>query len=70
MKKEFIDYMYELKSLIQSDIDRLVDRSDLVQVKCCENMPNQNEDQAELRTRRSQIGSLNETIQKYFDTHY
>jgi len=24
MKKEFIDFMYELRSLIQSDIDRLV----------------------------------------------
>ena len=65
MKKEFIDFMYEQRSLIQEDIDRLA--------ILCEDPPYEpsdyNETMAELRTRRSQIQSLNATIQKYFDIH-
>lgn len=67
MKKEFIDYMYELRSLIQQDIDRLVDILKSPQDGNCSGCGNESE--AELRTRRSQIGSLNQTIEKYFKTH-
>lgn len=67
MKKEFIDYMYELRSLIQADINRLVEISKHPKDGSCQGCGD--ETQAELRTRRSQIGSVNGTIEKYFETH-
>ena len=67
MKKEFIDYLYELRGLIQADIDRLVELNKQPKDSNCQGCGN--ETQAELRTRRSQIGSVNETIEKYFETH-
>lgn len=67
MKKEFIDYLYELRGLIQADIDRLVELNK--QPKDGNYQRYSYEAQAELRTRRSQIGSINETIEKYFETH-
>lgn len=67
MKKEFIDYLYELRGLIQADIDRLVELNKQPKDGNCQGCGDEN--QAELRTRRSQIGSVNETIEKYFETH-
>jgi hypothetical protein len=67
MKKEFIDYLYELRGLIQSDIDRLVELNKQPKDGNCQGCGD--ELQAELRTRRSQISSVNETIEKYFKTH-
>lgn len=67
MKKEFIDYLYELRGLIQADIDRLVELNKQPKDGNCKGCGD--ETQAELRTRRSQIGSVNETIEKYFETH-
>lgn len=67
MKKEFIDYLYELRGLIQVDIDRLVELNRQPKDENC--LMYGDEIQAELRTRRSQIGSVNETIEKYFETH-
>ena len=67
MKKEFIDYLYELRGLIQEDINRLVELNKQPKDINCQGCGN--ETQAELRTRRSQIGSVNETIEKYFETH-
>lgn len=67
MKKEFIDYLYELRGLIQADIDRLVELNKQPKDGNCQGCGD--ETQAELRTRRSQIGSVNETIEKYFETH-
>ena len=69
MKKEFLDKMYELRSLIQADIDRLVDICKQDRFKCCENMDESHEPSAELRTRRSQIGSTNKLIEEYLDIH-
>jgi len=67
MKKEFIDYLYELRGLIQADIDRLVELNKQPKDGKCEGCGDKI--QAELRTRRSQIGSVNETIEKYFEMH-
>jgi hypothetical protein len=67
MKKEFIDYMYELRWLIQTDINRLVELNKQPRDGNCQGCGD--EVQTELRTRRSQIGSVNETIEKYFETH-
>ena len=67
MKKEFVDYLYELRGLIQADIDRLVDISKQPREA---NHPEQGAAiDAELRTRRSQIQSINQTIEKYFEIH-
>lgn len=65
MKKEFIDYLYELRALVQADIDRL---NESLKMPFNEDSTDI-EIQAELRTRRSQIGSINETIEKYFTLH-
>ena len=65
MKKEFLDYLYELRGKIQLDIDRLVQIAKepiSIEQKHCDS-------DAELRTRRSQIGSVNETIEKYLQFH-
>jgi transcription elongation factor Elf1 len=67
MKKQFIDYLYELRASVQNDIDRLVELNKLTRNADCKDCGD--EIQAELRTRRSQIGSINETIEKYFETH-
>jgi len=59
MKKEFIDYLYELRGDIQKEIDRLVEASKNQDEKCrgCGSPV-----EAELSTRRSQISSLNWTV--------
>lgn len=67
MKKEFIDYLYELRGSVQADIDRLVELNKQPRDGNCEDCGF--EPEAELRTRRSQIGSINKTIEKYFETH-
>ena len=63
MKKEFLDYLYELRALIQADINRLIElNKHPIHAKCkdCGS-----EVMAELRTRRSQLSSLDETIGTY-----
>ena len=67
MKKEFIDFMYEQRALIQTDIDQLVEKRKLPTDGSCEGCGNEIE--AELRTRRSQIQGVNKAIEKYFEVH-
>lgn len=69
MKKEFLDYLYNLKSLIEADIERLVKIGKNPKQQCCEKMGGQDENMAELRTRRSQLSSLDKTIVQYLDKH-
>ena len=69
MKKEFLDFLYELRGKVQLDIDELVELSEQDKCRCCENMSSEDEVQAELRTRRSQIQSINDSIQKYLELH-
>ena len=69
MKKEFLDHLYELRALVQADIDRLVEVCKNNRFKCCDDMDESHEPSAELRTRRSQIGSINTTIEKYLELH-
>lgn len=69
MKKEFLDKMYELRSLVWADIDRLVEVCKQDRCRSCDNMSNEYEPQAELRTRRSQVGSLNKLIEDYLEIH-
>ena len=61
--------MYELKSLIWTDIDRLVKVCKQDRSQCCDNMSGQYEPEAELRTRRSQMVSLNKLIEDYMEIH-
>lgn len=67
MKKEFLDKLYELRALIQIDIDSLIEKNKepiSEDFKGCGN-----EIEAELRTRRSQIGSTNKLIEQYLEIH-
>lgn len=67
MKKEFLDKLYELRGLIQADIDLLVEKKKLPTDGSCEGCGNEVE--AELRTRRSQQGSTNKLIEEYLEIH-
>ena len=67
MKKEFLDYLYKLKALIQLDIDRLIELNKQPIPTKCEDCVS--EVMAELRTRRSQLSSLDETIEMYIKIH-
>lgn len=68
MKKEFIDYLYELRWMIQSEINRLVElNNSTVRDAKCKDCGD--EIRTELNMRRIQIQSVNQTIEKYFETH-
>lgn len=67
MKKEFLDYLYEQRALVQADIDRLVEFKK--QPISAEDRNPIYEIEAEERTRRSQIQGINKTIEKYLETH-
>ena len=64
MKKEFLDYLYEYRSKLQLDIDRLVE-----QQKQPRDSSKDNDWDCELRMRRSEIQSCNKTIEKYLKWH-
>ncbi len=70
MNKIFIDYLYNLKHLVENDIEKLSELSKQPRTQCCDNMPMHNESEAELRTRRSQLGSIDETIERYLKYHF
>ena len=69
MEKEFLDKMYELRSLVWADIERLVDVCKQDRFQCCDYMSCHYEPEAELRIRRSQAGSLNKLIYDYLEIH-
>ena len=66
MKKEYLDYLYELRSSIQNEIKNLEYK-----------YKQPSDDQcswndvllAELRTRKSQLGSLDSCIEKYLEIY-
>ena len=65
MKKEFLDYLYELRGLVIMDIDKLV----TITRQPTDDDYGHRETEAELRTRRSQIEGINKTIEKYLEIH-
>lgn len=65
MIKEFLDFLYEQRFEVQTEIDKLEKSNKAPKMKCCENMPNTNEDMAALNVRRLQIQGINKTIEKY-----
>lgn len=67
MKKEFLDFLYEQRALVQADIDRIVEIKK--QPLDANDKGRYEEIQAEERTRRSQIQGINKTIEKYLETH-
>lgn len=60
MKKEYLDFLYDLRSLIKADIDRLSES-----IKS----PDEKGMLAELRTRRSQLASTDDCIKEYILIH-
>lgn len=69
MKKEYLDIIYDLRNRVITDIERLKRLQENPRYKCCDNMPNQNENMAELRTRRSQLSSIDGLIEDYIRVH-
>ena len=65
MKKEYLDIIYDLRGRVIADVERL---------KELEKQPKpagltQDENLAELRTRRSQLSSIEELIESYIRVH-
>ena len=69
MKKEFLDFLYEQRALVQADIDRLVEIQKQPINADDDSKSIMYEKEAELRTRRSQIQGINKIIEKYLETH-
>ena len=69
MKKEFLDYIYKLKSRLQEEIKRLVEINENSITISCDYINCQDEILIELKTRRSQLTSLEETIETYLKLH-
>ena len=70
MKKKFLDEIYSLRERVNADIERLVEASKQPQSGCthCE-ISSADVLMAELRTRRSQLSSIDDTIQSYLTLH-
>ena len=68
MKKEYLDFLYEKRSEVQIEIDRLVE--------VCKNPRDGEckgcgfEPEGELRARRSQIQGINKSIEFYLEIHH
>ena len=69
MKKKYLDIIYELRNRVIADIERLKGLQENPKYRCCDNMPNQDENMAELRTRRSELNSIDGLIEDYIRVH-
>jgi hypothetical protein len=69
MKKEYLDIIYDLRNRVIADIERLSELQKEPKYKCCDNMPNEDERMAELRTRRSELSSIDGLIEDYIRVH-
>jgi len=71
MKKEFLDYLYELRSDVQGQIDDLVEKDKTEpQSQCCDKMELLNETKATITAKRQHIYDLNKSIEKYLSLHH
>lgn len=68
MKKDYIDFLYDKRSLIKIEICRLVEVCKQPRAQCCDDMDSQFEPKAELRIRRSQLESIDDIINEYIET--
>lgn len=69
MKKQYLDSLYDLRASLLTEIDRLTILSKNPRSKCCDNMSGENETEAELRTRRSELDSIDGLIFAYIEIH-
>lgn len=69
MKKEYLDILYDLRNRVIADIERLKGLQENPKYKCCDNMLNQDENMTELRTRRSELNSIDGLIEDYIRIH-
>jgi len=69
MNKQYLDIIYDLRHRVMSDIERLQKLQEDPKCKCCNNMSEQDENMAELRTRRSQLSSIDDLILDYIRLH-
>lgn len=69
MKKKFLDELYDLRSRIIADIERLTKNSKDPRSHCDKCNSHCDENMAELRTRKSQLSSLDDIITSYIKYH-
>lgn len=67
MKKEFLDFLYEQRAKVQTEIDLLVEagkKETPMQIEHLENPV-----KSELRAKREHIFGINKTIERYLELH-
>lgn len=67
--KNYLDYLYEQRSIIQIEIDALEEKQKQPIIKCCENMALLPMTTNELKAKREHISGINKAIEKYLEIH-
>ncbi len=67
--KKFLDFIYGQRALVLADLDRLAANCNRDKVFCDHCKSECDENMAELRTRRSQLSSIDDTIEAYLRIH-
>ena len=65
MRKEYLDIIYDLRGRVIADVERLKELSEQPKPSGL----TQDENMAELRTRRSQLSSIEDLIESYIRVH-
>ena len=65
MRKEYLDIIYDLRGRVIADVERLKELSEQPKSSGL----TQDENMAELRTRRSQLSSIEDLIESYIRVH-
>lgn len=69
MKKKYLDFIYDIRGGVISDIERLESLQNQPTQQCCDKMEYKNEYTAELRTRRSELAAIDDLISAYISIH-
>jgi len=65
MRKEYLDIIYDLRGRVIADVERLKELSEQPKPSGL----TQDENMSELRTRRSQLSSIEDLIESYIRVH-
>ena len=68
MLKGYLDYLYEQRSKVQADFDKLIDKSN-DRHQCCKDMDSTNPIALQIKATREHIYTINKCIEKYMELH-
>lgn len=69
MKKEFLDFLYDVRTKTQKEIDDLTEKAKEPIRQCCDNMETTNKSGLKLAVKRDEIKMINDTITKYISLY-